>query len=659
MSVVSLRELLQQLAEERNLDLRGYKITSLERRFRHRMFQLKLEDYAKYSDYIRKNPSEVNDLLNVVLINVTHFFRDPPAWEALRKEILPDLTARIQPGEIFRAWSAGCASGEEVYSLAILLAEQFGTRLSGYDIKVYGTDVDEEALNTARRGEYHEDKLRHVHPEWRKKYFQGEKICQVSREVRRMAIFGRNNLAFDAPISHVNLLLCRNVLIYFDVPLQRQILNRLHYALEPGGVMMLGKSESQLSQSSLFTALNAKWRIFLRRELDNQEHAQDLRFLYPRREDHLTKSRQDYSLLKLYHDALLQTIEPGVLVMDPKGVIVNENEATRHLWGLNDEKIAGKPLAETPIAARCPELLRELESVASKPGQIARFQVSLLNQHGERQVSVTLKPVISETGSHVATLVFAEDISPREKLQHTVEELETTSEELESTNEELETTNEELQSTNEELETTNEELQSTNEELETTNEELQALNEELGTTNEELEVRSKELDELNLRYAETLENMPSPIALVAGEGTVQLWNTAAARLFGLAARSIVGLQLKQLPFEQTLRDILVRKHREVLSHGKVKSVRNCRVDIGSFLGEVNVQFTPLLSENTSESVIIVFEPFAAGSSEFRRNRRTGLKIRAASEKKQEAKRKTAKADAKKKGAKKKGRSRKS
>src|SRR5690348_6583419 len=199
-TVVSLRELLQQLAEERNLDLRGYKISSLERRFRHRMFQLRLDDYTKYSDYIRKNPSEVTDLLNAVLINVTQFFRDPPAWEVLRKEILPDLTARIRPGDTFRVWSAGCASGEETYSLAILLAEQFGPRLSDYDIKVYGTDVDEEALNTARRGEYRADKLRYVRSEWREKYFVGEKICRVSREVRRMAIFGRSNLAFDAPI---------------------------------------------------------------------------------------------------------------------------------------------------------------------------------------------------------------------------------------------------------------------------------------------------------------------------------------------------------------------------------------------------------------------------------------------------------------------------
>jgi two-component system CheB/CheR fusion protein len=649
MTEVSLRELLQQLAEERNLDLRGYKITSLERRFRHRMFQLRIDNYGEYADYIRENPSEVNDLLNAVLINVTQFFRDPPAWEILRKEILPDLAVHMHPGETFRAWSAGCASGEETYSLAILLAEQFGPRLKEYDIKVYGTDVDDDALNIARRGEYHEDKLRHVRPEWREKYFHGEKICRVSREVRRVAIFGRSNLAFDAPISHVNLLLCRNLLIYFDLPLQRQILSRLHYALEPGGVLMLGKSESQLSQSSLFTVLNAKWRIFLRRELDNRERAKDLRFLHPRGEDPLTKTRQDYGLLKLYHDALLQTLEPGVLVVDPRGVVISDNEATRHLWGLNDEKIAGKPLAETPIAARCPELLNELESLRSKPGQTARFEVSLQNEQGEHQVSITLKPVASETGAHVATLVYAEDISPRQKLQHTVEELETTSEELQSTNEELETTNEELQSTNEELETTNEELQSTNEELETTNEELQALNEELGTTNEELEVRSKELDELNLRYSETLEKMPWPIALVADEGRVQFWNAAAARLFGLAPKSVIGLQLKQLPFEQKLRELLVRNYRDTLGQRKVKVVHNCHVDIGSFLGDVNIQFTPLLGENTSGSVIIVFEPFLAGSSEFRRNRRTGVELRAASEKKQESRKRSAKAHAKKKG----------
>ena len=150
---VTLKDLLQELADKRSFDFRGYKRTTLERRFRRRMFQLNIGAYSQYAEYIRKRPEEVTELLNTILINVTAFFRDPPAWEILRHEVLPSLLKRVKPGHSFRAWSAGCASGEEAYSIAILLAEYFGPRIQDYDIKIYATDIDEEALNAARRGE--------------------------------------------------------------------------------------------------------------------------------------------------------------------------------------------------------------------------------------------------------------------------------------------------------------------------------------------------------------------------------------------------------------------------------------------------------------------------------------------------------------------------
>jgi two-component system, chemotaxis family, CheB/CheR fusion protein len=248
---ISLKDLLQELVDLRGLDFRGYKRTTLERRFRRRMFQLNLGTYADYSEYLKKNADEFKALLNTILINVTEFFRDPPAWEILRHEILPALIKQLKPGASFRAWSAGCASGEEAYSLAIVLSELFGPRLSDYDVKIYATDIDEQELTTARRGEYSTEAVRRVRPEWREKYFHGKGLLRVARDVRRLVIFGCSNLAQDAPISHVNLLLCRNVLIYFDTPLQKQILQRLHYALEPGGILFLGsQSPSLLTRST-------------------------------------------------------------------------------------------------------------------------------------------------------------------------------------------------------------------------------------------------------------------------------------------------------------------------------------------------------------------------------------------------------------------------
>lgn len=241
---VSLKDLLQELAEQRGFDFRGYKKTTLERRFRRRMFQLNTGSYADYGEYINAHPDEINELLNTILINVTEFFRDPPAWEILRHEVLPPILKRVKPGHSFRAWSAGCASGEEAYSVAILLAEYFGARIQDYDIKIYATDIDEDALSSARRGEYSVDSLRRVRAEWRDKYFHGKGLLRVNREIRRLVIFGRSNLAQDAPISHVNLLLCRNVLIYFDAASRAGVVGRLISRLAPGGLLFLGHAES-------------------------------------------------------------------------------------------------------------------------------------------------------------------------------------------------------------------------------------------------------------------------------------------------------------------------------------------------------------------------------------------------------------------------------
>src|SRR5215467_9696210 len=260
----TLKDLLQELAELRGFDFRGYKRTTLERRFRKRMFQLNQGSYVEYAQYVRDNPDEINELLNTLLINVTEFFRDPPAWEILRHDILPPLIKHLKPGHTFRVWSAGCASGEEAYSIAIILGELFGPRISDYDVKIYATDIDDQELTMARRGEYSVEGVRRIRPEWREKYLQGKGPMRVSRDIRRLVIFGKSNLGQYAPISHVNLLICRNVLIYFDSTLQKQILQRLHYALEPGGILFLGKSESQLTNSTQFRRLNARWRIFQR-----------------------------------------------------------------------------------------------------------------------------------------------------------------------------------------------------------------------------------------------------------------------------------------------------------------------------------------------------------------------------------------------------------
>lgn len=600
----SLRELLQELAEQRSFDFRGYKKTTLERRFRKRMFQLNIGTYQDYADYIRKNPKEINPLLTTILINVTEFFRDPPAWEILRHDILPTQIKHLKPGASYRVWSTGCASGEEPFSAAILLADLLGPKLPDYDIKIYATDIDEEELAKARRGEYTSQQLRRVRPEWRQKYFHGNDVLRVNRDIRRMVIFGRSNLAQDAPISHVNLLLCRNVLIYFDGESQRQILARLHYALEPEGILFLGKSESQLTNSQQFHRINARWRIFRRLRAPSENGGQFAMNGQDQNSAENSQHREDLDKVRSQYKYMLETLRVGVIVLRPDDTIEQNNSAVLTAFGLAPASLAGRKLSETDIFIVNPELGPYLQS-SRMNNEAVRFQSRIKAANEEKLVEITIRPVTNSQGSRVGTLIFCDDVSVQEKLQTTVEELESTSEELQSTNEELETTNEELQSANEELETTNEELQSTNEELETTNEELQSLNEEMETTNQELEERIKELDQVNSIYAQTLETIGVPIMLVNQDRRIEFWNYMALRLFGFKSKPPMEVTLDQLPLPEELRTLLLRRHRAALVKQQSMIARNWNVG-GRLNPMADIHFRLIPRDDHGSNVLIMF-----------------------------------------------------
>jgi two-component system, chemotaxis family, CheB/CheR fusion protein len=605
----NLKQLIDMIARERGVDLRSYKPTTLERRIRRRMSEIGIATSSDYIDRIRADDREVRELLNTILINVTQFFRDPGAWDVLREEVLSKALGKLRPGDTFRAWSAGCASGEEPYSLAILIADILGPRLGTVDIKIYATDVDEDALTIARRGEYPTDKLVRLRPEWRDRYFQDGDRIRVARDLRRMVIFGRNNLLSDAPISHCNLVICRNVLIYFDVQAQRQIFKRLHYALEPNGVLFLGKSESKLSESRFFGPLHPRWRIF-QRITEGRDPARTLESAIsePFMIDE-NKLQQEIRSLKLQQQHLLETLKPGVMVLDATDTITSHNESAVSTWGLPGLRLTGKKLQLTELAIRCPELPGRVDAARSQHREPVNFECRVKVDGDERILSITLRPVLGLNGDRDGTVIYAEDITSHEKLQSTVEQLEATSEELQSANEELETTNEELQSTNEELETTNEELQSTNEELETTNEELQSLNEELETMNEELERRTRELNDLTGRYAETLRLMPWPVLLVDKYEKIQLWNSAAQDLFGIGSTSVVGVGVDQLPMDGEFRKTLVRRCRMVLSKNKAGAMNNERFETANFNGGFDLHFTPINGDGGApDGVLIMFGP---------------------------------------------------
>jgi two-component system, chemotaxis family, CheB/CheR fusion protein len=318
---------------------------------------------------------------------------------------------------------------------------------------------------------------------------------------------------------------------------------------------------------------------------------------------------------KLYYGALLEVLEPGVFALDANDVLIVDNKSALALWGLSGSKLVGQHIADSALGRQCPDVIQKVEESHRNPDQPVKFDCPLKIDNQTRVLAVTVRPVKGENGERIGTLLYADDVSHREKLQTTIEQLEATGEELQSANEELETTNEELQSTNEELETTNEELQSTNEELETTNEELQSLNEELENMNDELEFRTRELDAVNSRYAETLERMPWAVMVLDSEGRVQFWNSAARKVFDLEARSVVGLELGQLPIDTNLRAALVRRSKAIGERNTPMLLRNQHLNSGRAKMAFDVHLTPLNRDGGKPSLLLMFAPQSPGSED--------------------------------------------
>src|SRR3954468_24353203 len=255
--------LLAYLKESRGFDFTGYKRSSIMRRVVRRMNQVAVTGYLDYLDYLQVHPEEFTALFNTILINVTAFFRDTDAWDYLRGEVLKQLLDAKPPDSTIRVWSAGCASGEEAYSLAIVLAEIMGLEAFRQRVKIYATDVDEEQLQEARQAAYSEQQVEAVPPDLLELYFESSGGRHVFRkDLRRSVIFGRNDLVQDAPISRIDLLLCRNTLMYFTAETQARVLARFHFALTAAGVLFLGKAEMLLSHSALFAPIDLRRRTF-------------------------------------------------------------------------------------------------------------------------------------------------------------------------------------------------------------------------------------------------------------------------------------------------------------------------------------------------------------------------------------------------------------
>jgi two-component system, chemotaxis family, CheB/CheR fusion protein len=258
-----LNILLLKIFIERGLNFKEYKTASLRRRIQKRLDANGLSSYPEYIIYLDQHPGEYDKLFDTLFINVTEFFRDSEAWDKLNEVVIPDILARKSKGDPVRAWCASCSSGEEPYSLAMLLSERLNGNINEHEITIYATDIDEGALAEARKGRYGPDKIKNVRQEFIDKYFTRDTdVYKISRKIRQMVIFGKQNLVMDPPISHLDLIVCRNVLIYFNSDLQQKVMQKFNYSLNDEGYIFFGKSESILLGSKLFRIVDKNWRIF-------------------------------------------------------------------------------------------------------------------------------------------------------------------------------------------------------------------------------------------------------------------------------------------------------------------------------------------------------------------------------------------------------------
>ncbi|MCE2720980.1 MAG: CheR family methyltransferase [Dolichospermum sp.] len=600
---VDFENLLQYLRTNRGFDFTGYKRSTLMRRVSKQMQYLNIENFANYQDYLEVHPDEFKTLFNTILINVTAFFRDPLAWEYLAKEIIPNILKNKQKNEQVRIWSAGCASGEEAYTLAIILAEILGIDDFRHRVKIYATDIDEEALNQARQASYSAKNIHAVPLELRDKYFDLSNENYIfHQELRRAVIFGRHDLLQDAPISRLDLLVCRNTLMYFNSETQGRIINRFHFALNDHGYLFLGKAEMLVTHANLFTPINLKDRVFAKVPLGNIRNRQLVMANLQNQES--ANVSQEIRVRELAFD----TASNAQIVINNQGTLIMINEQARNLFNLTLKDI-NRPFQDLELSYRPLELRSLIEQVYSERHPITLTNIERYQPNSETQyLDVRIIPLQDTDQTIVGVTVTFNDVSRYIKLQSALQrsrqELETTNEELQSTNEELETTNEELQSTNEELETTNEELQSTNQEMETMNEELQSANEQLRAINHELSNRTYELDRTNTFMSSILSSLQIGMVVIDTNFNILIWNHAVEDMWGLRQEEVmnkswfsldIGLPVEQLQIP--IRDILSskKKFQEILINGTNRRGKQIRCYIA---------FSPLIGDNV-EGIIMM------------------------------------------------------
>jgi two-component system, chemotaxis family, CheB/CheR fusion protein len=632
----ALRDVLTQINRHTHIDFLPYKPSTLLRRISRRMAVTRQGSLGSYAKYVEEHPEEIAELVMTFLIKVTEFFRDKQAFEYLKMAILPELIKKARGGDqSLRFWSAGCATGEEPYSLAMLLADLLGSELSQWNIKIFATDLDEGAINFARRGLYPSNVLKDLPDDYRGRFFERvDDGYRISKTLRQMVIFGHQDLGHGVPFPRIDLVVCRNLLIYFKSELQQQVLDLFAFSLHRShGYLFLGKAETVRPSRALYEQVDKRLKVY--RCVSSPHPSQNEQGIYSMpgswlrlhgleggrvHADHrikmieqeppdLKSSFMDIELTELrrFNELIFRFLPTGVVVIDRNYRILTANGTARRLLAFRDlahdqdflHTVRGLPYAE--LRAAIDNVFRE-----GSAETLPELAVEVVKGGGERHLNISIAPMQSESGRTDLAVITVEEVTEQVQTRRRLEtaqaeqkqlleelgsannlmgelnkELQVANEQLQAANEEMMLAQEELQATNEELEATNEELQATNEELETNNEELQATNEELETTNEELTVRTGEMQETaksladeRARLTEIVELAPFDVMILSGPNL--MLETANTRGLGLSAgREIVGRPVAEIFDEPEMAD-LIGAINEAYQQGRVKITPHMR-----------------------------------------------------------------------------------
>jgi two-component system CheB/CheR fusion protein len=597
----TLKKIFILLRAQTGHDFSQYKPSTIHRRIERRMAVQQIDTMDGYAKFLHSTPLEAESLFRDLLIGVTNFFRDPEAFRALEEQVIPRLFGSKSAGAVIRVWSLGCSTGEEAYSLAILMQEHIEMLKQSFKVQIFATDIDSRSIAAARIGLYPASIAADISPERLSRFFTADpdgSAYRIHKYIRDMLVFSEQDMIKDPPFSKIDLISCRNVLIYMDGQLQKKLIPLFHYALNPGGFLFLGTSETVGEFSDLFTAMDRKSKLYHRRDdTVGSLHMVPDRLLSPtvtidaaRPQTARMIDARKLPLRDLTERALLQQVAPAAVLVNGQGDILYLHGRT----GLFLELAPGEAAINNILKMAREGLRRDLTSAlhtAAGTKEIVRYAGLRIKTNGDfTTVNLTVRPVtanITATQEAPLYLIILEEVQPFDQAPQAVaaqagaeadgpdkmdtdsrivalkQELRAKEESLQTANEELETSNEELKSSNEEMQSVNEELQSTNEELETSKEELQSINEELATVNNELQTKVADLSRANNDMNNLLAGTGIGTIFVNHQMRILRFTPAAARIINLI-RSDIGRPVNHIVNNLVNYDHLVEDVKTVL-----------------------------------------------------------------------------------------------